>query len=257
MCSPRDAVPPLPAAAGQVHPGESITLTAADGADLLAWRAESADSSGAGVVILPDIRGLFGFYQRLAEQFAALGIDAVAIDYFGRTAGTGPRGDDFDHMAHVRQTTDDGVYADIAAGVEHLRSRNRVRSIFTVGFCFGGTYSLLQVPRGQELGLAGAIGFYAGMKSRSDGAPTPITAAPHATVPVLGLFGGADKGIPVEQVEEFAAALATSGVDHSVHVYPGAPHSFFDRAFSDYSNECADAWRQMREFISTHAKSGS
>ncbi len=203
------------------------------------------------MVILPDVRGLFGFYQRLAEQFAALGIDALAIDYFGRTAGTGPRDEAFDHMAHVHQTTHEGVRTDVAAAVAHLRARGRAQSIFTVGFCFGGSHSFLQATD-YELDLAGVIGFYGGMKPRSEGAPTPITAAPYATMPVLGLFGGADRGIPIEQVDEFTAGLEASGVEHTVHVYPGAPHSFFDRAHADYADECADAWRRMREFIRAH-----
>jgi carboxymethylenebutenolidase len=255
MCFDYNAVPPLPSDAGQVKTGESVILTAADGNEVLAWRAEATQPTGAAVVILPDVRGLFGFYRRLAEQFAALGIDAVAIDYFGRSAGTGPRDEDFDHWSHVHETTYDGVRADIAAGVAHLRSRGRARSIFTVGFCFGGSYSFLLAPE-VDLGLAGVIGFYGGMKPRREGAPTPIDAAPHARVPVLGLFGGADKGIPVEQVEQFAAGLAKSGGSHSVHVYPGAPHSFFDRSYADFADECADAWRRMRAFITEHHTSG-
>jgi carboxymethylenebutenolidase len=255
MCYAYDAVPPLPPDAGTPRPGEQVVLTAGDGTDLLAWRAEAAEPSGAGVVILPDVRGLFGFYQRLAEQFAALGIDAVAIDYFGRTAGTAARGEDFDYMSHVRQTTYETVGADVAAGVAHLRARGRARSVFTVGFCFGGSHSFLQAPR-SELDLAGVIGFYGGMKPRSEGAPTPITAAPHATVPVLGLFGGADQGIPIEQVEQFTAGLEASGVEHTIHVYPGAPHSFFDRAYADFADECADAWRRTREFVAAHTTVG-
>ena len=255
MCYAYDAVPPLPPDAGTPRPGEQVVLTASDGANLLAWRAEAEHPTGAGVVILPDARGLFGFYQRLAEQFAALGVDAVAIDYFGRTTDAAGRGEDFDHMSHLRQTTHETVGADVAAGVTHLRSRGRARSVFTVGFCFGGSHSFLQTPR-SELGLAGVIGFYGGMKGRSEDAPTPITAAPHATAPVLGLFGGADQSIPIEQVEQFTAGLNASGVEHTVHVYPGAPHSFFDRAYADFADECADAWRRMREFINAHTTVG-
>lgn len=251
MCFPYDARPPSPPGAGPLPDGESLVLTAADGNRLLAWRAEAAEPSGAGVVILPDIRGLFPFYRYLAQQFAALGVDAVAVDYFGRTAGTGERDEDFDHMAHVKQTAYDGVNADVAAGVAHLRSRGRVRAVFTVGFCFGGSYSLMQAPDG-DLGLAGVIGFYAGMSPRSEGAPTPITEAPRARVPALALFGGADHAIPQDKVEEFASALGKSGVEHMVHVYPGAPHSFFDRSYGDFSNECADAWQRMRDFITAH-----
>jgi carboxymethylenebutenolidase len=100
-----------------------------------------------------------------------------------------------------------------------------------------------------ELGLAGVIGFYGGMRQRNEGAPTPITLAPQAQVPVLGLFGGADPSIPPEKVDEFRAGLASSGIEHTVQVYPGAPHSFFDRSYADHSAECADAWRRVLDFV--------
>lgn len=248
MCFSFDAEPPSPPGAGTVPSGESITLVADDGNELLAWRAVAATPSGAGVVILPDIRGLFPFYQRLAELFASVGIDAVAIDYFGRTAGTSARDEHFEFRPHVEQTTFAGVAADVAAGVAEVRSVGRASSIFTVGFCFGGSYSFMQAPI-DTLGLAGVIGFYGGMRQRNEGGPTPITEAPRAAVPVLGLFGGADQSIPPEKIEEFRGGLLSSGFDHSIHVYPGAPHGFFDRSYADFSTECADAWRRMIDFI--------
>jgi carboxymethylenebutenolidase len=144
------------------------------------------------------------------------------------------------------------VATDIAAGVAHLRGRGRARAVFTVGFCFGGSYSFLQAANG-DLGLSGVIGFYGGMRPRTEGGDSPITVAPRSQVPVLGLFGGADESIPTELVEQFRAGLVDSGVAHSVHVYPGAPHSFFDRSYAEHGQECADAWRRMLDFLSAHA----
>jgi carboxymethylenebutenolidase len=245
MCHSVDAEPPVPPGAGAVPAGEPVTLTAADGNRLLSWRA--AGSSQEGVVILPDVRGLHPYYRRLAELFASVGTDAVAIDYFGRTAGTDPRPPDFDHAPHVKQTTYDRVCADVAAGVAHLREAGS-RSIFTVGFCFGGSYSFMQAAR-PELDLAGVIGFYGGMRPRSEGAPTPITLAAQAQVPVLGLFGGADRSIPPERLEEFQAGLEQADVAYTIHVYPDAPHSFFDRSYAEHTDECADAWRRVLAFV--------
>jgi carboxymethylenebutenolidase len=236
-----------------VPAGEPVTLTARDGNRLLAWSAGASAPTGAAVVILPDVRGLFAFYQRLAEQFASIGISALAIDYFGRTAGTELRGADFDYQPHVRQTSFEGVGADVAAGVEHLRSAGQPRAIFTVGFCFGGSYSFMQAASGDALGLAGTIGFYGGMRPRNEGGPTPITLAPQARVPVLGLFGGADQSIPPEKVEEFRAGLARAGVAHDIHVYPGTPHSFFDRSYATHTADCADAWERVLGFINAHS----
>ena len=258
MCFAADAVPPDPPGGAEPVAGTDLTLTSADGTRFSAFRAEAPAppvASGrprAGVVILPDVRGLFAFYERLAERFAGVGVDAVAIDYFGRTAGTGHRGEDFEFRPHVEQTTPEGVAADVEAAIAHLRERGRVDAIFTVGFCFGGSNSFLQVG---NTDLAGTVGFYAGMRQRVEGGPTPISRAPGAKVPVLGLFGGADQGIPQDKVEEFGAALARSGVEHTVHTYPGAPHSFFDRSYDQYADECADAWRRVLAFIESHSGS--
>ncbi len=59
-------------------------------------------------MVLPDVRGLHPFYEELALRFAEAGVDAIAIDYFGRTAGVGKRGADFEYMPHVGQTPDRG-----------------------------------------------------------------------------------------------------------------------------------------------------
>jgi carboxymethylenebutenolidase len=66
---------------------------------------------------------------------------------------------------------------------------------------------------------------------------------------VLGLFGGADEAIPAEQIEEFDSALSASGTGHEIHVYPGAPHSFFDRKQEEFAMESEDAWRRILGFL--------
>jgi carboxymethylenebutenolidase len=102
MCFAVDAEPPAPPGAGPRPHGERVVLTTADGTDLLAWHASAAEPAGAAVVILPDVRGLFPFYQRLVEHFGSVGVEAVAIDYFGRTDGTGERDAEFDFLPHLR-----------------------------------------------------------------------------------------------------------------------------------------------------------
>ena len=62
-------------------------------------------------------------------------------------------------------------------------------------------------------------------------------------------MAGDDPGIPVEVVEEFRQALENAGVEHEVVVYPGAPHSFFDRKQEEYADDSADAWRRVLDFI--------
>ena len=119
MCFDLDSRPPIAPIAGGSLDHESVTLTANDGNRFLAFRARATQPSGAGVVILPDVRGLHPYYEELALRFAEAGIDAVAFDWFGRTAGLEtPRDDTFEYAPHVAQTTWTGITADIRPAAE-------------------------------------------------------------------------------------------------------------------------------------------
>ena len=251
MCFPFDAIPPdIPAAlrapmAGGAA-GERLTLTSADGTAFSVYLAAIDGEADAGVVILPDVRGLFRFYEELAERFADAGIPAVALDYFGRTAGLGPRDESFEYMPHVQRTRPETVAMDVRAAVEALRARTGAARIFTVGFCFGGAQSFHQAAAGH--GLAGVVGFYGALADRPH-LPSAIGVAGSMACPVLALFGGGDQGITPDQIQRFDSALTEAGVEHEIHVYPGAPHSFFDRRQDDYAAESADAWDRILGFM--------
>jgi carboxymethylenebutenolidase len=252
MCFDLDSRPPVVPIAGGALDAATVVLTADDGATFLAFKARAAQPTGAGILILPDVRGLHPFFEELALRFAESGLDAVAIDYFGRTAGTDtPRDDRFDHMPHVQQTTRQGLAADIRAGAAEVRSMagdSPGRVLFTVGFCFGGRLAFMTPA--MSLDLAGTIGFYGRPTARrADDTPVPIDVVGAMRGSVLGLFGGADPGIPADSIESFDAALTAAGVDHRLITYPGAPHSFFDRKAADYAEASADAWAQTLAFI--------
>src|SRR5438034_11341049 len=122
MCFELDSLPPIPVISGAAVSHDDLVLEARDGNRFAAFMATPDESNETGVVILPDVRGLYRFYEELALRFAERGIAAVAIDYFGRTAGVGKRTDDFDYMTHVAQTTPEGIQADVSAAVDYLRS---------------------------------------------------------------------------------------------------------------------------------------
>jgi carboxymethylenebutenolidase len=229
--------------------GQDAILTSADGTRFRAYLA-SASGGDAGVVIAPDVRGLHRFYEELAERFASAGVHAIAFDYFGRTAGTDRRADDFDYMPHVRQTTPKGVFADIAASRAHLEKSTTTRRVFVLGFCFGGRIAFLSsadVP-----GLAGVVGFYGRLgKRENDPWPVPADEARRMRAPVLGLFGGEDPSIPATDIAGFDDALRTVKLAHHLHTYLDAPHSFFDRTFNEHKAECAHAWGRAIAFMKT------
>jgi carboxymethylenebutenolidase len=251
MCFDLDSAPPIPAISGAAVSHDDRVLEAADGNRFAAFLATPDEPRRAGVVILPDIRGLYRFYEELALRFAERGYPAISFDYFGRTAGAEKRGDDFEYMPHVEQTTHAGVQADVAACVGHLRHAGS-QAIFTVGFCFGGRNSWLAAASGH--GLAGAIGFYgrpaAGRPSDTPGA---IERAAEMAAPILALQGGDDPGIPVEESRAFDDALGAAGVEHEVVIYEGAPHSFFDRKQEEFAAESEDAWNRVLAFVERYS----
>ena len=188
MCFDLDSHPPIPPIAGGALDSERLTLTAVDGNRLTAFGARAAEPSGAGIVILPDVRGLHPYYEELALRFAEHGIDAVAIDWFGRTAPSDDRGDAFEYMPHAGATTWAGIAADTAAGVAAIRTptggRAAPTTVFTIGFCMGGRMSFLAGTLG--LGLVGVIGFYGTLVGpwRNDApAPVDVAAADRVTRP--------------------------------------------------------------------------
>src|SRR2546423_5461796 len=131
MCFELDSEPPIPAISGAAVSHDDLVLEAADGNRFAAFLAAPDEPAATGVVILPDVRGLYSFYEELALRFAERGYAAVAIDYFGRTAGVSKRDEDFPYMEHVAQTTPEGVQADVAAAIAYLREHG-ASSVFTV-----------------------------------------------------------------------------------------------------------------------------
>ncbi len=249
MCYDDGAQPPLPPIAGGAAAGEDLVLTAADGNRFAAYLATPENPRGAQTLIYPDVRGLHNFYRELALRFAEQGITALAIDYFGRTAGLTGREEGFEFQPHVQQLRVDTFTLDVQAALAYLREKlGNDAHVFVVGFCMGGSLTLI-TGANRELGFAGLIPFYAGMSRNFGGAGTVLDLAPRVAYPVTGFFGGADQGIPETSVHELEHKLDQAGVAHHITIYPGAPHSFFDRRSADFAAASADAWNQLLAFI--------
>jgi carboxymethylenebutenolidase len=254
MCFEFDALPPeLPAGRSVIAGGaaaESLTISSADGTEFAAALAESPEPSGPGVVILPDVRGLYRFYVELAERFAEAGHHAIAFDYFGRTAGAAERGEDFDYKPHVAQTTIENIQADLAASRATLAERTGTAQFASVGFCFGGSHSFW-AGTNPDLGLDAVVGFYGGLNAGEGrtNRPNLVEHADQIKLPVLGLFGGGDEHIPAADRAAFDSGLERAGVEHEIVVYPGAPHSFFDRKQEEFAEASTDAWTKVLDFL--------
>ncbi len=273
MCYAPDAAPPPDDRSDAAVSAAPLTLTSADGTSFAAFLArpreqseERPDSqsgdhapstSGVGVVVLPDLRGLHGFYQRLAERLAGRGYTAMAIDYYGRTAGTSNRDDGFPFMEHAMKLNRDALQDDLATAIGYLRGDDGggCRAVLALGFCFGGRQAFFaSAPR---FGLAGVIGFYGAPGLAGPYGPGPAQHAAELAAPILALFGGADEGIPASAVAEFDQALSAVGVEHEIVSYPGAPHGFFDVKQEQHAEASADAWQRVLGFLQTRSLAGN
>jgi carboxymethylenebutenolidase len=251
MCYDDNARPPVPPGGGGAAYGEEIVLTAADGNRFAAYATRSGNPTRAQIIVYPDVRGLHQFYKELALRFAEVGIDAVAIDYFGRTAGISSRDDSFDFWPHVQQLKLETFIADVSAANVYLHAGTRSsHPTFVVGFCMGGGLSLISGT--EDFGWAGVIAFYPGLSRALWGNKTALDVAEQVKYPVLGLFGGADQNIPTDQVHTLDEKLDKAGVEHEIVIYPGAPHSFFDRRATEFADASADAWKRVLGFIGSH-----
>ena len=250
MCFDVDSAPPIPRISGAAVSHDDLVLEASDGNRFAAFLARPEEPAETGVVILPDVRGLYRFYEELALRFAERGYAALAFDYFGRTAGAEKRGEEFDYPPHVQAVTPEQIQLDVRTAVEHLRALG-MRSVFTVGFCMGGRQSWLAAAGGHR--LAGAVGFYGRPGLSQDGDPGPEQLASRMETPVLALQAGADQNILAEHNEAFERALAEAGVEHELVVYEGAPHSFFDRKQEEFAAASDDAWQRTLDFVDSHS----
>src|SRR6266536_4491802 len=122
MCVDNDSRHQIHPIAGGSAGTQDLHLVSADGTRFMAHAARAKSPSGAGMVVIPDVRGLHPYYKELADRFAEVGVDSVAIDFFARTATTEDRSDSFDFMSQVGLTKPETLQADIAAAVAHLRS---------------------------------------------------------------------------------------------------------------------------------------
>jgi carboxymethylenebutenolidase len=242
MCFDDDSEPPIPVISGAAVSHDDLTLTAADGNEFAAFRAMPDGPATTGVIVLPDVRGLYHFYEELALRFAERGYVALAMDYFGRTLGVGKRENDWDFRPHVDATTQEGIQADVRACAEDLRALG-CTSIFTIGFCFGGSNSWNAAASGH--GLKGAIGYY-GRPARFLGNAARVDA------PLLILQGGADQAISHEDNLELEQALQEHDKQYELIEYDGAPHSFFDRKQEEFKEASDDSWRRVLEFITRY-----
>jgi carboxymethylenebutenolidase len=221
-----------------------LDLTTPDG-PMRAYLAKPGGDARAAVVVIQEAFGINDHIEAVTRRFADAGYVAIAPELFHRSEDPGPFSyDDFAAVIPAMSTlSDDAMLDDVDAALDHVAGL-----VITpdhtgiVGFCMGGRVSFLVAAR---RALGAAVGFYGGgiVTARFPQFPALIGEVPTLETPWLGLFGDADAGIPVEDVERLRTELVAAPVDAEVVRYPGAEHGFFCDLRPSYAPEAAaDGW---------------
>src|SRR5699024_9675688 len=128
---------------------------------------------------------------------------------------------------------------------DYFASRQGARKVGVIGWCFGGAWSL-QAGLAMPAEIDATIIYYGRLV-------TETSELSKLDMPVLGIFGAEDDGIPTEQVKEFEAALNEANVTSDIHIYEGADHAFANPSGTRYNKEAAeDAWQKTVDFLAEY-----
>jgi carboxymethylenebutenolidase len=218
------------------------------------YEAKPAGDARGAVVVIQEAFGVNEHIKDVTRRFAAVGDHAAAPSLFHRAGGGTADYGDFGAVIPLYEgVSDDGVLADMDATLDRLREAGfSDSSIGVVGFCFGGRASFLVAAR---RALGASVGFYGGgiVSKHALGFDALIGEVGDLKTPWLGLFGDADGGIPIEDVETLRTALQNAPVETEIVRYADAEHGFHCDVRDSYHPEAAaDGWQRTLAWFEAH-----
>jgi carboxymethylenebutenolidase len=221
---------------------EMVDYTDADGEVLMGYLARPAgDDKAPAVIVIQEWWGLNDHIKDVVRRFADEGFVALAPDLYHGQVTTEP-----DEARKLVMELDMAeAVREIQRAIDFLQAQDYVAGpkVGIVGFCMGGGL-VLQTARVEE-DLGAGVAFYGGALSPEE--------AKEVKAPILGLYGAADQGIPVDSVRAMEAALNEAGIENEFHIYDGAPHAFFNDTRDSYRPDAAaDAWPRTLAWFRTH-----
>lgn len=226
-----------------------VKVPTADG-QMVAYRAmPAAGGNFPTVLVVHEAFGVHEYIKDVCRRIAKSGFFAIAPELFARAGDASKYTDTTKLLAEVVSKTPDAqVLSDLDACVAFAKSSGKAETarLGITGFCWGGRIVYMYAAHNPNV-KAGVAWYGTTNRAFAPGDKTPMDVASQIRVPMLGLYGGGDAGIPPETVEQMYAAMRAAGNTRSQFtIYPNAPHAFHADYRPSYRKEAAeDAWNKM------------
>ena len=208
------------------------------------------------VLVIPEIFGMHEYQRDICRRLAKAGYYAITLDPFFRSGDLSKIADIKEVIGKANSLEDKVMLADLDAVVAFLGKQPKVnaKKLGITGMCRGGRTVWMYSAHSKQ--VKAGVSWYGGLNPMPPAMPlTPMDVADQLNAPVLGLYGGADSGIPQTMVDRMNAGLLAFGKDKQsrIHVYPDMPHAFHADYRPSYRKEAAeDGWKRMLAWFKKH-----
>lgn len=227
---------------------EEVVYTTANGKPVRGYLARPTNAGNRalpGIVVIHEWWGLNDNVRMMTRRLAGEGYQALAVDMYGGQSAQTP-----EQARALTQSVSQNPAAavqNLRGAATYLRQRRNAPKIATLGWCFGGAWSL-QAALNMPEQVDAAVVYYGRVE-------TDRAQLARLDAPLLGLFGAEDQGIPVAGVRQMEATLKGLGKNVEIQVYPGAKHAFANPSGQAYEAVSAgDAWRRTTTFLARHLR---
>jgi carboxymethylenebutenolidase len=233
----------------------AVKIPVKDG-EIPAYRAQPDKGNNFPIIlVIQEIFGVHEHIQDVTRRFAKLGYLAVAPQLFIRQGDVSKLSNIDEIRPIVAKVPDAQVLSDLDATVNWAvkSSKGNADRVGITGFCWGGRITWLYAAHNPK--LKAGVAWYGRLVSDSTALQPkhPIDVVSRLKVPVLGLYGGQDTGIPLKTVEQVREKLKSSSSKSEIVVYPDAPHAFFADYRPSYREaDAKDGWKRLQAWFKQH-----
>jgi carboxymethylenebutenolidase len=224
--------------------GEEVQYATVGGQDISGYLAKPEGATNApGIIVIHEWWGLNSNIRMMTDKLAGEGYAALAVDLYNGKVAESPDS----AGSYARSVNNDEALDNLTQAYDYLNEKQRVENIGVIGWCFGGAWSL-NTALAHPQKIDATVIYYGRLVTDTEKLKT-------MQMPVLGIFGEEDGGIPPQKVKEFESALNEAEVENSIHIYEGAGHAFANPSGTRYVEEAAeDAWQKTVRFLEQNLK---